>query len=77
MLKNITLKIDDRILTRVRHLAVDENKSVSAWVTDLIERTLSEADEYEPARREAINTLNVGFHLGGRPLSREEVHDRR
>jgi predicted DNA-binding protein len=77
MLKNITLKIDDRILTRVRHLAVDENKSVSAWVTELIERTLNEADEYEQARREAIDTLHGGFHLGGRPLSREEVHDRR
>ena len=77
MLKNITLKIDDRILTRVRHLAVDENKSVSAWVTELIERTLNEADEYEQTRREAIDTLKGGFHLGGRPLSREEVHDRR
>lgn len=77
MLKNITLKIDDYILTRVRHLAVDENKSVSAWVSELITRTLNEADGYEQARREAIETLNAGFHLGGRPLSREEVHDRR
>ncbi len=77
MLKNITLKIDDQILTRVRHLVVDENKSVSAWVSELIERTLNEADDYEEARREAIDTLNEGFHLGGRPLSREEIHDRR
>lgn len=76
MLKNITLKIDDQLLTRVRHLAVDENKSVSAWVSELIERTLNEADEYEQARREAIDTLDRGFHLGGRPLRREELHDR-
>jgi hypothetical protein len=55
ILKNITLKIDDRILTRVRHLAVDENKSVSAWVTELIERTLNETDEYEQERREALH----------------------
>ena len=77
MLKNITLKIDEQILTRVRHLAVDENKSVSAWVAELIERTLSEADDYERARRGAIKRLYKGFPLGGRPLSREEVHDRR
>ena len=77
MLKNITLKIDDHLLTRVRHLAVDEDKSVSAWVSELIARTLHEADEYEQARREAIDTLNGGFHLGGRPLSREDAHDRR
>jgi predicted transcriptional regulator len=76
MLKNITLKIDDQLLTRVRHLAVDENKSVSAWVSELIERALNEADEYEQARREAIDTLDQGFHLGGRPLRREELHDR-
>ena len=77
MLKNITLKIDDHLLTRVRHLAVDENKSVSAWVSDLIERTLQEADDYEQVRHEAIETLSAGFHLGGCPLSREEVHARR
>ncbi len=76
MLKNITLKIDDQILRRVRHLAVDENKSVSAWVSELIARALHEADEYEQVRREAIDSLHGGFHLGGRPLSREEVHDR-
>ena len=76
MLKNITLKIDDQILRRVRHLAVDENKSVSAWVSELIARALHEADEYEQVRREAIDSLYGGFHLGGRPLSREEVHDR-
>jgi hypothetical protein len=77
MQRNLTLKIDDHILTRVRHLAVDENKSVSAWVSELIERTLNEADEYEQVRCEAMDALQVGFHLGGRPLSREEVHDRR
>ena len=77
MLKNITLKIDDQILNRVRHLAVDENKSVSAWVTELIEKTLNEADGYEQARREAIDALSAGFHLGGQPLSREALHDRR
>lgn len=76
MLKNITLKIDDQLLNRVRHLAVDENKSVSAWVSALIEKTLNETDEYEQARREAIDTLNKGFHLGGQPLDREALHDR-
>lgn len=59
MLKNITLKIDDQILRRVRHLAVDENKSVSAWVSELIARALHEADEYEQVRREAIDSLSM------------------
>jgi predicted DNA-binding protein len=77
MLKNITLKLDEQIITRVRHIAVDDNKSVSAWVSELIERTLNDVDEYEQSRRGAIKTLNQGFHLGGQPLGRDEVHDRR
>ncbi len=35
-MKNITLKMDEGVITRVRHVAVDEHKSVSAWVRDLI-----------------------------------------
>ena len=77
MLKNVTLNLDEQIITRVRHIAVDDKKSVSAWVSELIERTLNDVDEYEQARRAAIKTLNQGLHLGGRPLGREEVHDRR
>ena len=77
MLKNITLKLDEQIISRIRPVAVDDNKSVSAWVSELIQRTLNDIDEYEQARREAIKTLNQGFHLGGRPLDRDEIHDRR
>jgi hypothetical protein len=76
MLKNITLQLDEHLLTRIRHLAVDENQSVSAWVETLIQRALNEADDYEQARREAISALDGGFHLGGQPLGREALHDR-
>ncbi len=76
MLKTITLKLDEQLLTRIRHLAVDENQSVSAWVATLIQKSLNEADHYEQARREAIDVLDAGFHLDGAPLSREAIHDR-
>ncbi len=76
MLKNITLKLDEQLLTRIRHLAVDDNQSVSAWVSTLIQKSLNEADDYEQIRREAINALDTGFHLGDEPLSREAMHDR-
>ena len=77
MLKNITLKLDGQIITRIRHVAIDDNKSVSAWVSELVQRTLNDIDEYEQARREAIKNLNQGLHLGGHPLGRDEIHDRR
>ena len=77
MQKNITLKLDERLLNRVRHVAVDENLSISGWVTRLIQQALDDADEYERMRREALKRLDVGFHLGGQPLSRDVIHERR
>lgn len=75
-MKNITLKLKEDLLRRVRHLAVDDDKSVSAWVADVIERAVSDRDEYEKARRGAVGALREGFHLGGQPISRESVHER-
>ncbi len=76
MTKNITLKLDERVLNRVRHLAVDEDKSVSAWVTDLIEEVVKDRDNYEDCRQKALQALDQGLHLGGKPLTREEVYER-
>ncbi len=37
---NVTLKLSDDLCRRARHSAVDNSKSLSAWVADLIEREL-------------------------------------
>ena len=75
-MKNITLKLDDAILDRVRHVAVDEHVSVSAWVQDLIRREIDARDLYEQDRKGALMVLREGLPLGGRPLTREEAHER-
>jgi hypothetical protein len=38
---NVTLKISDALCRRARHRAVDESKSLSAWVASLLERELN------------------------------------
>jgi hypothetical protein len=76
MNKTLTLEMDEQLLHRAHRRAVDENKSVPAWVAELVQRTLDEADEYEQNRRRALQRLESGFHLGGQPLSREELYDR-
>jgi hypothetical protein len=76
MNKTLTLEIDEQLLHRAHRRAVDENKSVPAWVAELVRRTLDEADEYERNRRQAMQRLATGFHLGGQALSREDLHDR-
>jgi len=75
-MKNITLKLDEEVLSRVRHVAVDEQMSVSAWVQSLITREVSTRDLYEQDRKGALMILKDGLPLGGTPLSREEANER-
>lgn len=75
-MKNITLKMNGAVLDRARHVAVDEHKSVSGWVQDLILHELETKDLYEQDRRKALMVLKKGIPLGGNPLTREESHAR-
>lgn len=75
-MKNLTLKLDDQLINRVKHIAVDKETSVSAWVASLIETALRDIDTYEAARKGALADLEKPLHLGGKPMTREELHSR-
>ena len=75
-MRNITLKLDDSILDRLRHVASDEHVSMSAWGQNMISRELDAKDLYEQDRKGALMVLNEGLPLGGTPLTREETHER-
>ena len=76
MTKNVTLRMDEELLRRLRHRAVDEHTSLSAWVVAVLKRALAEDVQDESARRRALQRLDRGFNLGGKPLSREQTHAR-
>ena len=38
---NVTLKLPDDVCRAARHRAVDESKSLSAWLADLVRRELT------------------------------------
>lgn len=76
MPKNITLKVDETLLKKCRQIAVSKEKSLSQWVVDLMSRAVAEQSGYARARRRALKRLEKGFHLGGKPLSRESLHER-
>ena len=76
MTKNVTLRMDEQLLTKVRHMAVDEHLSLSAWVVSLLERAVTDQESRDAVRRRALNRLASGFHLGGSPLAREDAHAR-
>jgi hypothetical protein len=76
MTSNITLRLDDKTLRRIRLLAVDQQTSVSAWVGDLVTRTVAELDGFEPARRRALQAMQKPVPVGEGPLGREQAHER-
>lgn len=76
MTKNVTLRIDETLLYRARHQAIEEKKSFSRWLLELISKTVGEKNNYRKARERALKRLKKGFHLGGGSFEREELYDR-
>ena len=77
MTKNVTLRLDEAILREARHQAVEADKSLSQWVAELISLEVGRGKAYEAARRRAIKRMEKGFPLGGKPIPRDELHERR
>jgi hypothetical protein len=76
MARNITLKLDEATLRKARHAAVEEDQSLSEWVSNRIKSAVSVRENTEAARKRALNRLKKGFRLSGKPLDREEAHER-
>lgn len=76
MTSNITLRLDEKTLNRIKHLAVDQHTSVSAWVGELVTRTVAEPDSFEPTRRRALQAMRQPVPVQEGPLTREQAHER-
>ncbi len=77
MSANITLRLSEQTLRRVRHLAVERNTSVSAWVGDLVTRAVDELDGFEPARRRALRAMDDPVRVpDASMLERGQAHER-
>lgn len=76
MTSNITLRLDEKTLRRIKHLAVDRHVSVSAWVSELVTRAVDELDGFEPARRRALQAMRQPVPVREGPLTREQAHER-
>ena len=74
--KNVTLRLDESIIRQAKHAAVEKDQSLSEWIAGLITHAVSETTRSLSARDKALKRMKRGFHLGGKPLSREEAHER-
>ena len=76
MTRNVTLRIDETVARECRHIAVEENKSFSQWVVDTITAALFHRKKFVSVRKKALERLERGLNLGGRPFKRDEAHER-
>lgn len=70
-----TIEIPDAILERTKIAAARRRTTIKNLVIQGLEAILRK--EAAPAQNEeALARLREGYHLGGRPLTREEIHAR-
>jgi len=77
MTKNITLRMDEEILRKAKHIAVEHDMSLSAWLTQVVEKETRQNTGYEETKAKALKVLESPGHHGGRKFTREEMHERR
>jgi len=77
MTKNITLRMDEKLLRKAKHIAVANDMSLSAWITRIVEKEARQDTRYEEVRAKALKVLENPGHYGGKMFSREEIHERR
>lgn len=75
MSKNVTIRLDEAIIKKCRHAAVEEDKSLSQWIADELTKVVSMQNAQQTAKRRALKRLETGFSLGGNPLTREEIYE--
>ncbi len=74
---NITVAIDAALLKKARAIAARRGRSVSALLADELREMVAEDADFAAARKRALNLISKPLHLGGKPLGRDELHERR
>lgn len=76
MTRQITLQLDEAVLREAERMAAEEDRSVAEWAAEVIAERIRHNAAFKTARTRALARLDRGFDLGGRPLTREQAHER-
>ena len=76
-MKNITLSVEEEVLSSVRRYAAERNSSVNALVREYL-TTVAQHDDRARHARERLRELSRKSRgrLGKRTWSREDLHER-
>ena len=76
MMKNVTIKLDETLIKHCRIKAVESDKSLSQWISDMLKNVISQNEKVNKAREHAYITMDKGFSLGGTRIKRDQLYDR-
>ena len=77
-MSNITLRVNDAVIKKVRRIALEKNTTLAAMVRDFLE---SVADREASRKELAVAEIEASFSelsrdMGQRTWTREELHER-
>jgi hypothetical protein len=76
-MKNITLSIDEKVLTAVRRYAVEKNSSVNGIVREYLTGLAERQDRASQVRRELRRLSDRSkARIGRRSWNRDQLHER-
>lgn len=78
--QNVTLSLEKTLLKKAKMAAVQEDKSLTELVREILQKKVDVEDGYRRAMRNHCRMLEKGFPLGTNgkiPVTREELHGRR
>ncbi len=75
--QNVTISLDREIVRKAKILAARRATSISGLLAAQIEAMVVEDEAYQQAKRQALELLDRGFHLGGvHDSKRSDLHER-
>jgi len=74
---NITVAIDPVLLKKARAVAASRGLSVSGLLAEQLREIVADDSAYKSGHRRALALFAAPLKLGGKPLSREALHERR
>ena len=77
MKQNITLSVDKELIKKGKVIAAQKDTSISKMLGEKLKLLVEDAEQYETARRSALQTLKKGYRLGGKiTWKREDLYER-
>ena len=77
MKQNITLSLEKELIKKGKIVAAKKETSISKMLGELLKEIVDKEDQYEAAKRNALQILQQGINLGGRiTWKREDLYDR-